>query len=95
MQILGLAAAEASGPGQPLFFDGKRPSRLHVKTTRPFVGNSSSAMSSLVSRHTIRQVEYLLPGALVTYYYGTISEFLQILSSHSYGNLTHGAWLAR
>jgi len=52
-------------------------------------------MSSLVSRHTIRQVEYLLPGALVTYYYGTISEFLQILSSHSYGNLAHGAWLAR
>ncbi|KAF9645972.1 hypothetical protein BDM02DRAFT_3100611 [Thelephora ganbajun] len=44
-------------------------------------------MSSLVSRHTIRQLEYILPGALITYYYRTISEFLQILS---YENLAHG-----
>lgn len=48
-------------------------------------------MSSLVSRHTIRQLEYILPGALITYYYGTISEFLRILSHE---NLTHGSWLA-
>ena len=49
-------------------------------------------MSSPVSRHTIRQLEYILPGALITYFYGTISEFLQILSHE---NLTHGGWLAR
>ena len=52
-------------------------------------------MSSLASRHTIRQLEYILPGALVTYYYGTISEFLQILSENPDGNLTRGGWLAR
>lgn len=48
-------------------------------------------MSSLVSPHTIRQLEYILPGALITYFYGTISEFLQILSHE---NLTKGGWLA-
>jgi len=52
-------------------------------------------MSSLVSRHTIRQLEYILPGALATYYYGTISEFLQILSSHPIGSSVQGRWLAR
>jgi len=48
-------------------------------------------MSSPVSRHTIRELEYILPGALITYFYGTISEFLRILSHES---LTHGGWLA-
>jgi len=48
-------------------------------------------MSGLVSRHTIRQLEYILPGALITYFYGTISKFLQILSHE---NLTQGGWLA-
>lgn len=49
-------------------------------------------MSSLVSRHTIRQLEYILPGALITYFYGTPSEFLQILSRE---NVTQAGWLAR
>jgi len=52
-------------------------------------------MSSLISRHTIRQLEYIIPGALTTYYYGTISEFLQILSENPYGNLGQDGWLAR
>jgi len=52
-------------------------------------------MSSLVSRHTIRQLEYILPGAAATYYYGTISEFLRILSTHPIGNVAHGGSLAR
>lgn len=49
-------------------------------------------MSSLASRHTIRQLEYILPGATVTYFYGTISEFLRILSDE---NTNYGSWLAR
>ena len=49
-------------------------------------------MSSLISRHTVRQLEYILPGALVTYFYGTISEFLQILSRE---NLSQAGRLAR
>ena len=57
-----------------------------------YVDHSTQAMSSFASRHTIRQLEYILPGALVTYFYGTISEFLRILSHE---NLTHGSWLAR
>jgi hypothetical protein len=52
-------------------------------------------MSSLVSRHTIRQLEYILPGAVATYYYDTISEFLQILSGNPYENSAQGGWLAR
>jgi hypothetical protein len=50
---------------------------------------------SIVSRHTIRQLEYILPGALTTYYYRTISEFLQILSRNPYGNSVQGGCLAR
>lgn len=52
-------------------------------------------MSSLVSRHTIRQLEYIVPGALATYYYGTISGFLQIISENPDGNPVQGGWLAR
>ena len=52
-------------------------------------------MSSLVSRHTIRQLEYIIPGALTTYYYRTISEFLQILSENPHGKLGQDGWLAR
>ena len=52
-------------------------------------------MSSLISRHTIRQLEYMIPGALTTYYYGTISKFLQILSENPYGNPGQGGWWAR
>lgn len=32
-----------------------------------------------ISRHTFRQIEYILPGALITYYYRTPSTFLNIL----------------
>ena len=69
---------------------------LHVNiTTSLYVDNSISPMSSLVSRHTIRQLECVFPGALATYYYGTISEFLQILSGNPHGNPVQGGWLAR
>jgi len=35
----------------------------------------------LISQPTISQLKYILPGAAITYYYGTISVFLQILLS--------------
>jgi len=59
------------------------------------VGNMILAMSNLVSRHAIRQLKYILPGAVITYYYGTISGFHQIFSSHSDGKSVQGGWLAK
>jgi hypothetical protein len=37
-------------------------------------------MAMLLSRHVFRQLEYILPGALITYYYRTPSTFLHILN---------------
>jgi len=42
-----------------------------------------------ISRHALRQLEYILPGALITYYYHTPSTFLHIF----HGDLgSHGVW---
>ena len=102
VRVLGLVSvAETTGPDQPRLPRARLLKilvTLHVNIDSDLLHTwiiRPPAMSSLVSRHTIRQLEYILPGALITYYYGTISEFLQILSENSYGNLVQGGWLAR
>jgi len=94
---LGAETAGSDQPRLPRHSAGGILAVLHVNiTTSLYVDNSnSSPMSSLVSRHTIRQLECVFPGALATYYYGTISEFLQILSGNPHGNPVQGGWLAR
>ena len=59
------------------------------------VGNMIPVMLNLILQHAIHQFKYILPGAVITYYYGTVLEFFQTPLSYLDGNSVQSSWLAK